>query len=68
MAPQYVAKRDPDGSWSVRQVATKRPAVVRRMPFVGLTESAAALNAKKLNSGTLREKRPFAWEPKGGMN
>ena len=65
---QYVAKRDLDGSWSVRQVATKRPAVVRRTPLVGLTESAAAESARKLNSGALRERQPFAWEPKGGMN
>ena len=67
MVPRYVAKRDPDGSWSVRQVATKRPAIVRRTPLVGLTESAAALSAKKLNSGALKERPPFAWELKGDV-
>ena len=65
---QYVARRDPDGSWSVRQVATKRPAVVRRTPLVGLTESAAELSARKLNSGSLRERRLFDWELKDGQD
>ena len=47
---RYVTQRDPDGTWSVRERDTQRPAVQRDVAMIGLTEKLAVLNARRLNA------------------
>ena len=49
MHQRYVTQRDPDGKWSVREVANNIRAIYRGRLLAGLTENVAALNARTLN-------------------
>ena len=51
MTFRYVLRRDLDGTWSVRNQETKSLTVYRSIKLVGLTEKAAAMHAKRLNTG-----------------
>ena len=47
---RYVTQRDPDGTWSVRERDTQRPAIQRGVAMIGLTEKLAVLNARRFNA------------------
>ena len=63
MSVRYVTQRDPDGTWSVREVASNRPAVLQGTPQLGLTEDRAAVRTKKLNSHLIEEDRALPQSP-----
>ena len=50
MSTQYVVRRDPDSTWSVREILSGSPAVVGGARQVGLGEDLALIRAKKLNT------------------
>ena len=50
MSARYVVQRDRDATWSVREIASNNPAILKGALQVGLTEDLAAIRTKKLNS------------------
>ena len=50
MSTRYVVRRDPDSTWSVREILSGSPAVVRGAAQVGLREDLAVIRASKLNT------------------
>jgi hypothetical protein len=49
MCQRYIARRDLDGWWSVRDAATNHPVFFRGASLVGKTERVAVLRARNLN-------------------
>ena len=58
MHQRYLAQRDPDGTWSVRELETNCPAVLLNQLMVGMTEMEAVLTVRKLHA--LDHIEPFA--------
>ena len=57
MSARYVAQRDLDDTWSVREITSNKPIVLKGATQLGLTEDLAAIRTKKLNSGILEADR-----------